>query len=165
MKLCTKCNCSNQDSDIVCNSCGAVLDDAKEPEVVSGSNMNSFNSSTYANSNEPMPVKTNGMAIASMVLGIVSVPLMCCCGAGTITAILAVILGFISKNKIKASGGAEKGNGMALAGIILGFASVLFLIIYVIYIITVGGGSSQFWEEFQNEFQKQMNNVENSGTN
>jgi len=56
---------------------------------------------------------TNGLAIASLVCGIV--------GCFTITAIVAVVLGFVARNQIEKSGGTQQGSGMALAGIILGF--------------------------------------------
>jgi len=53
------------------------------------------------------------LAIASLVCGIV--------GCFTITAIAAVVLGFVARNQIEKSGGTQQGSGMALAGIILGF--------------------------------------------
>jgi Domain of unknown function (DUF4190) len=56
---------------------------------------------------------TNGLAIASLVCGIV--------GCFTITAIVAIVLGFVARNQIEQSGGTQQGSGMALAGIILGF--------------------------------------------
>jgi hypothetical protein len=61
----------------------------------------------------PSTPKTNGFAIASLVCGIV--------GCFTITAIVAIVLGFIARNQIEQSGGTQQGSGMALAGIILGF--------------------------------------------
>ena len=56
---------------------------------------------------------TNGLAIASLVCGIV--------GCFTVTAIVAIVLGFVARNQIEQSGGTQQGSGMALAGIILGF--------------------------------------------
>jgi len=56
---------------------------------------------------------TNGLAIASLVCGIA--------GCFTITAIVAVVLGFVARNQIEQSWGTQQGSGMALAGIILGF--------------------------------------------
>jgi hypothetical protein len=53
------------------------------------------------------------LAIASLVCGIV--------GCFTITAIVAIVLGFVARNQIEKSGGTQQGSGMALAGIILGF--------------------------------------------
>jgi hypothetical protein len=56
---------------------------------------------------------TNGLAIASLVCGIV--------GCFTVTAIVAIVLGFVARNQIDQSAGMQQGSGMALAGIILGF--------------------------------------------
>ena len=70
--------------------------------------------------------RTNGFAIASLVLGCVGI---FTCGLGSV---LAVIFGFIARNQIRQRG--EQGNGMALAGIILGF---VFLALFVIYVIVV----------------------------
>ena len=61
----------------------------------------------------PSTPKTNGFAIASLILGIIP-----CTG---ITSILAIVFGFIARNQIEQSGGTQQGSGMALAGIILGF--------------------------------------------
>jgi type II secretory pathway pseudopilin PulG len=67
------------------------------------------------------PTRTDGGAIASMVLGIASFVLCLSFFSG----IPAVIVGHISRSKIKKSGGRLKGDGMALAGLILGYISFL----------------------------------------
>jgi hypothetical protein len=56
------------------------------------------------------------MAVASLVLGI----LFCF----VVTGILAVIFGNIGLNRIDASGGTERGRGMAIAGIVLGWIGI-----------------------------------------
>jgi hypothetical protein len=67
------------------------------------------------------PPKTDGGAIASMVLGIASIALCLTFIAG----IPAVILGHISRSKIRKSMGHLQGDGMALTGLILGYISLL----------------------------------------
>lgn len=57
------------------------------------------------------PGKTSGMAVASLVLGILGF-----CG---ITAIIGLILGIAAQAKISKSGGRLKGSGLAIAGIIV----------------------------------------------
>ncbi|MEV0584892.1 DUF4190 domain-containing protein [Nonomuraea sp. NPDC050310] len=75
----------------------------------------------------PAQTKTNGMAIASLVLGIVG---LLSCGA---TSIIGVILGHISLSQIKQSG--DEGRGMALAGLITSYISVVgWLIFWVIWL-------------------------------
>lgn len=74
-----------------------------------------------------------GMAIAAMVLGIASVPLLFCCYIGIITGILAIILGLIAMNQAKQ--GQAQGHGMALAGVITGgVVVVLFIGLIVLYL-------------------------------
>ena len=69
------------------------------------------------------PPKTDGGAIASMVLGIASFVLCLTMFSG----IPAIILGHISRSKIRKSGGRLQGDGMALTGLILGYISILFI--------------------------------------
>jgi uncharacterized membrane protein len=58
-----------------------------------------------------------------------------CCGIGgflcIIPAILGIVFGFIAKNQIRDSGGAQRGDGMATAGIVLGIVWVALTIILV----------------------------------
>jgi hypothetical protein len=70
------------------------------------------------------PAKTSGMAIASLVLGILGV---FTCG---VTALIGLILGIIAMVKVKNSGGKLGGNGIALAGTIV---SGIFLLMIPIY--------------------------------
>jgi hypothetical protein len=75
----------------------------------------------------PAGPTTNGFSIASLVLGIVWV-----FGVG---AILAVIFGFIARRQIRESGGRQGGDGMALAGIILGFVGIAGLILWIVFVL------------------------------
>src|SRR6476469_9565061 len=67
------------------------------------------------------PPKTDGGAIASMILGIASFELCLSLFAG----IPAIILGHISRSKIKKSMGRLQGDGLALTGLILGYISLI----------------------------------------
>ena len=44
-----------------------------------------------------------------------------------IGAVLAIVFGFVARSQIKRSGGMQKGKGLALAGIIIGFASLVII--------------------------------------
>jgi competence protein ComGC len=68
----------------------------------------------------PLPAKTSGLAITSLVLGILGA---LTCG---ITALFGLILGVVALVKVKGSRGAVGGSGLALAGIIV---STFFLLI------------------------------------
>lgn len=75
----------------------------------------------------PQPVtpvaKTNGLAIASLVLGIVWLM-----GLGSL---LAVIFGHVSLRQVSLTG--EQGRGMAIAGLVLGYIGLGFwaLVIFI----------------------------------
>jgi hypothetical protein len=69
------------------------------------------------------PPHTNGLAIASFVLGLGGWLL---CGVGSV---VAIVLGFVSRNQIKQSWGRQTGSGFATAGIVLGFIGASFWII------------------------------------
>lgn len=64
------------------------------------------------------PPRTDGQAIAALVLGIVG--LFC-----LIPAILAIVFGFLSKARIEQSNGQLTGRGMSIAGIVLGIVSIV----------------------------------------
>ncbi len=70
--------------------------------------------------------KTNGLAIASLVCG--------CAGfLFFIPAILAVVFGFVARTQIRQSAGTQGGDGLAVAGIIVGFAWIaLFVIVLIV---------------------------------
>lgn len=73
-----------------------------------------------------VPQKTNGMAIASLVLGIVWVY--------WIGSILALVFGYSAKAEIDRSRGAQGGRGLAVAGIVLGWVGVGTLVFTLIAI-------------------------------
>ncbi|MCF7955743.1 MAG: DUF4190 domain-containing protein [Phycisphaerae bacterium] len=89
---CPKCGAENVDGVRFCQSCSGALDWSDSPAVAE-------------------PAKTSGLAIASLVCGILSV--FTC----FITAIPAIIMGIISLVKINKSQGRQKGMGLAIAGI------------------------------------------------
>ncbi len=67
----------------------------------------------------PAAPQTNGMAVASMVLGIVGILMIPVLGP-----ILALVFGFAAKGSIDRSQGREGGRSMAVAGIVLGFVGL-----------------------------------------
>ncbi|HEY1445647.1 MAG TPA: DUF4190 domain-containing protein [Acidimicrobiales bacterium] len=70
--------------------------------------------------------RTNGLAIASLV---------CSCAGFLfiVPGVLGVIFGFIARSQIRQSGGSQGGDGLALAGILVGFAWIgLFVIVFII---------------------------------
>ena len=66
----------------------------------------------------------NGLAIASLVLGILWVY--------WIGSILALIFGYVAKGQIDRSAGRQTGRGMAIAGIVLGWIGVAVLALVIV---------------------------------
>lgn len=67
------------------------------------------------------PQKTSPLAITSLVTGIVGL-LFCTL---FVLSIAAIVTGVIGRKQIAASGGAQKGDGMAKAGLVLGIVGVV----------------------------------------
>ena len=75
---------------------------------------------------------TNGLAVASLVLGILWLY--------WIGSILALVFGYVAKSQIDRSQGRQSGRGMAVAGIVLGWVGVGILSLVVV----IGIGAAIF---------------------
>ena len=70
---------------------------------------------------QPAPRQTtNGFAVAALVLGIA---VLC---TGIVGGVLAVVFGILALARIDESQGREKGRGMAITGIVLGWIAIGF---------------------------------------
>jgi hypothetical protein len=83
----------------------------------------------YAPHGQPMAYggpaqKTNGLAIASLICS--------CAGILVIPLIAGVILGFVARSQIRQSRGAQRGDGLAIAGIIVGFGWAALIILGIV---------------------------------
>jgi len=74
----------------------------------------------------PLAFKNSGLATASLVLGILSLVLMIIC-IGPLLAIPAVICGHIALSQIKRSNGMLAGGGLAIAGLVTGYISLVLI--------------------------------------
>ncbi|HEY5384520.1 MAG TPA: DUF4190 domain-containing protein, partial [Acidimicrobiales bacterium] len=75
----------------------------------------------------PMVQTTNGSAIASLVLSIL--------GLFGIGSLLGIIFGYRARREIRAAGGYQSGDGLALAGIIIGYVTlVIFVLVLALWI-------------------------------
>jgi hypothetical protein len=75
------------------------------------------------------------LAVASLVLGIVWVM--------WIGSILALVFGYVAKAQIDRSGGRQTGRGIAVAGIVLGWVGVAFLLAMIV--LMIAGVSTMPW--------------------
>jgi hypothetical protein len=85
------------------------------------------------------PQQGNGMAVAGMILGIVSVPFVCLWPIGLVCAIVGLCLSVVGKNKARET---NSGEGMAVAGIIL--SCVTLALIVLAFIVGISMISSMF---------------------
>ena len=72
----------------------------------------------------------SAMAVASMILGIVGIVALPLIGS-----ILALIFGYMARNEIRTSQGRVGGQGMATAGIIMGYIGIGISILLTIFVI------------------------------
>lgn len=76
---------------------------------------------------------TNGMAIASMVCGLVSLPMMLGCWVGILVGIPAVICGHVALSQMKRMS-LQQGRGMAITGLITGYLTIgLTLVVGIVF--------------------------------
>lgn len=85
--------------------------------------------------------KNSTLAVVSLVTGILA--LIPCCNL-YIMWIVAIITGILAKSEIKKKPDQLKGDGMALAGIIMGALSLLIMIILTIVQISMGALDAYF---------------------
>jgi DUF1707 SHOCT-like domain/Domain of unknown function (DUF4190) len=76
--------------------------------------------------------KTNGLAIASLACGLAQFVF------GPLATIPAIVFGHVARHQIKRTG--EQGAGLALAGLILGWATVILAIILIVVGLAVSVG-------------------------
>ncbi len=108
----------------------------QNPFTTTSSEVNPYaaSNSPYGGTNQPVPMQTGGeqgLAIASLVLGICSLTLVCC--GGFLIGIPAVICGVIAIKK--ANRGEATGKGMAIAGVTTGAISLTLFVAYLILVI------------------------------
>lgn len=102
--------------------------------------------SEYINQNQQAPVENTrsgrGPAIASMILGIMSV-----CGSWTaIIGVIMAIIALVLSGRAKAAGNksifATIGKITGIIGLIIGICMIIFSVIYILFVIIVGIGGA-----------------------
>ena len=96
----------------------------------------------------PYPVAVHrpydGMAIASLVLSCAAALGLCVYGIGGVLGIVGAILGHVARSRLKRNG--RDGDGLALAGIIVGWAlaAISAVIVAVLVVLIVRSGDDSF---------------------
>jgi len=102
------------------------------PELAGGSVVPGY--SGYQPGGYAIPAPTSGLAIASMVCGIVG---FCLCYVWALAGIPAVICGHMALSRINKSDYPMGGRGMALTGVILGYVLIAINIAIVITLVVM----------------------------
>lgn len=103
-----------------------------------------YGAGQYGQYSPGQAAKTNGKATGSLITGIASLVFSWCCGLG-LAGIVAIVLGMKARNEIRASGGTQDGDGMAVAGIITGaIAAVIGLLALVFLVLVIATGSAEY---------------------
>jgi hypothetical protein len=79
--------------------------------------------------------RTSTAAIISLVFGILSWTVLPVVGA-----IVAIVTGHVARGEIRRAPEAVEGNGLALAGLILGWANLLLIVIAALLFVLFFGG-------------------------
>lgn len=79
-----------------------------------------------------VPPRTEGLATTSLVLGILSLSCLGCLGG-----VPAIICGHMARGRIANSNGTLGGAGLALAGLIMGYLSIVLTIVFAIVYATI----------------------------
>ncbi|MFE2726646.1 DUF1707 and DUF4190 domain-containing protein [Kitasatospora sp. NPDC059327] len=78
----------------------------------------------------PPPRRTNGVAVTSLVLGLLSLP------TGGLTGLPAVITGHVARRQVAERN--EEGDGMAITGLVFGWLSVAFWALVLLLAVVAG---------------------------
>lgn len=104
-----------------------------------------------------MTEKKNGAATAALVLGIVSIALFFIPYLAIPCGIVAIILGVVAKNKIKADPDLANSSGAATGGLITGIIGtiigIILIVIALMFVSTVASNMDN-WEDAMNDLEQ-----------
>jgi hypothetical protein len=81
----------------------------------------------------PVKAKANGLALASMILGIVGITVGLCLIFFPVMPILAVVFGHLGLSQTRTTG--APGRGYAIAGLVTGYIGIALAILWLIALI------------------------------
>lgn len=113
------------------------------------------NDSAYFNTVQPPKAEPNGYAIASLILGIVSLVLCCCSCVSIVTSILAIVFAILSRQ-----GQPMRGN--ALGGMICGIVSLVATVLVTgCLLLSIAETNYEDLDDFLNDYMNDGYSEEN----
>ncbi len=91
----------------------------------------------------PQQPQSNGMAIASLIIGIFALVLSWSMVFGIILGVLAVIFGFLGKKKATTDLSVG-GRGLAITGLVLGFTGIAIALLIIIFFVVLATTAFSF---------------------
>jgi type IV pilus assembly protein PilA len=132
--FCSRCGATMPDTALACPQCGAGVSSAAPPAAPAPAAAPAPGRVALAQWQAAPPARpyvgqqvTDGKAVGSLILGILAM-----LGFWFLAGIPAVILGHLSRKSIRENLGRLRGEGMALAGLIMGYISIASLPIILI---------------------------------
>jgi hypothetical protein len=147
--FCAKCGTQVEQGSKFCQKCGTAVNPPPaeqyngsfQPAAAPAPQPTAPPSSDF----QPVAViKTSGMAVASLVLGIIGLVF----NPALVPSILAIIFGAVGLGQIGKSNGMLKGKGQAAAGLVLGIIAIVITII----VIVLFGFSLSWISDVANDF-------------
>lgn len=124
-------------SEVTVASASSTGDSGSASEAASPAAMDAGNRVAQPQLVAPLP--TNSFAVTSLVLGILS--LLCTL---LLTGIPAIIFGHLARKQFRTNPGKYSGQGMATAGLILGYiGSVIGLVVAIFYVVAIMAGIAE----------------------
>ncbi|NCB93839.1 MAG: DUF4190 domain-containing protein [Clostridia bacterium] len=108
---------------------------------------NPYNNQGY----RPLHSSPNGFMVASLVMGILSIVLICC-GFSFFFGALGILFAILSRREGKMEAQAKVGLGLSIAGTVLGLVIILIALF----------GSSEYYKTFINEYERFYNEYEDN---
>ncbi len=102
--------------------------------------------------NDYNQTQSPGMAVASLVLGILSL-LLVCCGVSLFIGALGILLALLSRGRAEMSGSAKAGMGLSIAGMVLGVIVFVFTLMFS----TAAGVYNNYYDEIENFIEEYEN--------
>ena len=122
-RQCLHCGWPTPAAEPVCRNCGTDVRLGARPFAPAGPG--------YAHGYRPgangLATSTNGLAIASLVLGILWLY--------WVGSVLALVFGYIARRQIAQRQGLQGGRGLATAGIVLGWVGIGFLALFIALVL------------------------------